>query len=84
MLREASRDVLGTPVEITEAELMEILGPRHFVEIRRTPGGPSPVETSRASEVARAVLDADRAWLARTRSAMTAADERLRARSRSL
>ena len=84
MLREASRDVLGTPVEITEAELMEILGPRHFVEIRRTPGGPSPVETSRASEVARAVLDSDRAWLARTRSAMTAADERLRARSRSL
>ena len=84
MLREASRDVLGAPVEITEAELMEILSPRHFVEIRRTPGGPSPIETSRASEVARTVLDGDRAWLGRTRTAMTAADERLRARSRSL
>src|SRR5262245_45715577 len=84
MLREASRDVLGAPVEITEPELMEVLSPRHFVEIRRTPGGPSPIETARASEVASTVLDADRVWLARTRTAITAADERLHARSRSL
>ncbi len=84
MLREASRDVLGAPVEIAEAELRQILSPRHFVEIRRTPGGPSAIETARASEIATAVLDADRAWLARTRRAMTAAEERLRARSRSL
>jgi argininosuccinate lyase len=84
MLRHASREVLGAPVELTEEELTEILSPRHFVDVRRTPGGPSPIETSRASEAASAVLDADRAWLARTRAATTAADERLRARSRSL
>jgi len=84
LLRDASRDALGAPVELTEAELTEILSPRHFVDVRRTPGGPSPIETSRASESAAAVLDADRAWLARTRAATTAADERLRARSRSL
>jgi len=84
MLRDASREALGVPVELTASELTEILSPRHFVEVRRTPGGPSPIETSRASEMASAVLDADRAWLARTRASITAADERLRARSRSL
>ena len=84
ILRDASRESLGVPVELTAAELAEILSPRHFVDVRRTPGGPSPIETSRASEMARAVLDADRAWLARTRAATTAADERLHARSRSL
>jgi argininosuccinate lyase len=84
MLQQASRDVLGVPVAVTAAELTEILSPLHFVDVRRTPGGPSPIETSRASDVAGAVLDTDRAWLARTRAAITAADERLRARSRSL
>jgi argininosuccinate lyase len=57
------------------------MSPRHFVDVRRTPGGPSPIETSRAIEQAGAALDADRAWLTRTRAALTAADERLRARS---
>ena len=53
MLRDASRDALGAPVELTEAELTEIMSPRHFVDVRRTPGGPSPIETSRASDVGR-------------------------------
>jgi hypothetical protein len=35
-------------------------------------------------EQAGAVLDADRAWLARARTATTAADERLRAKSLTL
>jgi argininosuccinate lyase len=84
MLQHASREALGAQVAVTAAELTEILSPRHFVDVRRTPGGPSPIETSRASDVAGAVLDTDRAWLVRTRAAITAADEHLRARSRSL
>jgi argininosuccinate lyase len=89
MLRDAARDALGVrarerAVEITATELTEILSPRHFIDVRRTPGGPAPLETSRATEAAGTVLDADRAWLARTRAATAAADERLRARSRSL
>ena len=84
MLRDISREVLGTPLEMSEAELAQIMSPRHFVDVRRTPGGPSPIETSRALEQAGAALDADRAWLARTRAALTAADERLRARSLAL
>ena len=84
ILHEVGRETLGEPLEFLEAELTEILSPRHFVDVRRTPGGPSPIETSRALDTAGAVLDADRAWLARTRAAATAAEERLRARSLSL
>jgi argininosuccinate lyase len=89
MLRDAARDALGVrarerAVEITATELTKILSPRHFIDVRRTPGGPSPIETSRATDAASGVLDADRAWVARTRAATAAADERLRARSRSL
>jgi argininosuccinate lyase len=84
MLRDITRDVLGAPLELTAAELSQIMSPRHFVDVRRTPGGPSPIETSRALQQANAALDADRAWLTRIRAALTAADERLRARSLSL
>jgi len=81
MLRDISREVLGSPVEMTETELAQIMSPRHFVNVRTTAGGPSPIETSRALGQAGAALDADRGWLTRTRAALTAADERLRARS---
>jgi argininosuccinate lyase len=84
MLRDISREVLGAPLEMSEAELAEIMSPRHFIDVRTTRGGPSPIETSRALAQAGAALDADRAWLTRTRAALTAADERLRARSLSL
>jgi argininosuccinate lyase len=83
-LRDVSRDVLGTPIELTGKELSEIMSPRHFVLVRRTPGGPSPAETSRALAAAATLLDADRAWLVRTRAAAAAAEEHLRARSLNL
>ena len=83
-LRQVSREALGTPIELAGQELSEILSPRHFVLVRRTPGGPSPAETSRALHAAAAALDADRAWLLRTRAAVAAAEERLRARSMNL
>src|SRR4030095_16759358 len=83
-LRAASLEILGAPLELAESELAEIMSPRHFVLVRRTPGGPSPVETSRALQQATAVLDADRAWLARTRATVKSAEDQLRARSMSL
>jgi argininosuccinate lyase len=84
ILGEVCREATGEPLELSAEELTEILSPRHFVDVRCTPGGPSPNETARALEQAVAVLDADRAWLARARAATTAADERLRAKSLSL
>ena len=84
MVRKVSQDEFGVPVELTESEVTEIMSPRHFVHVRRTPGGPSPVETSRALSIAGTILEADRTWLARTGAAVAAAAERLRARSLSL
>jgi argininosuccinate lyase len=84
LLREVCQETLGEPVDLPEAELAAILSPRHFVDVRRTPGGPSPIETASALEHAGAVLGADRAWLARARAGTIAADERLRAKSLSL
>ena len=83
-LRDVSREALGAPFEFTEDEIAAILSPRHFIEVRETPGGPAPGETARALAEATASLDADRLWLARTRAAIVAADERLRARSGAL
>jgi hypothetical protein len=46
------------------------MSPRHFVEVRTTPGGPAPVETTRALEESRKQVATDRAWLDRTRGAI--------------
>src|SRR5438105_2669816 len=41
LLADASTEVLGKPLIYSEDELTRILSPRHFVEIRRTFGGPA-------------------------------------------
>src|SRR5262249_34133906 len=48
ILREVSRNVAGKEIVYTDAQLAEILSPRHFVEGRKTHGGPAPSETTRA------------------------------------
>jgi argininosuccinate lyase len=68
VLREVSREVAGTEIVYTDAQLAEILSPRHFVEVRTTHGGPAPSETARALGVAEVTLAADETWLADTRS----------------
>jgi argininosuccinate lyase len=84
MLREVSRETLGEALDIDEPRLAEIMTPRHFVLVRRTPGGPSPVETARALGESTTALAADHDWLSRTRGAARAAEEQLRARSQRL
>jgi len=56
-------EVRGAAQEYTPEELATITSARHFVEVRRTPGGPAPSETSHALGVSRELLDGDRAWL---------------------
>ena len=84
MLASVSSDLLGAPLTYTDAQIAEILSPRHFVEVRRTHGGPAPDETARAIEESRALLDRDQAWLVRTRDALASAEARLRDRSAAL
>jgi argininosuccinate lyase len=83
-LANVSTDILGEPLQYTDREIEDILSPRHFVDVRRTQGGPAPSETARAIDEARGTLDADRRWLAATRDALAAADARLQERCRAL
>src|SRR5437773_2007352 len=84
LLADASREVLGTPLTYSESALKEILSPRHFVNVRTTPGGPAPEETGRAANASRRQLEADEAWRSRATSALAQAERTLAERSAAL
>lgn len=79
LVREISKDVTGTEIVYTDAQLAQILSPQHFVEVRKTHGGPSPSETRRALEVSKSALATDDEWLKAARGRLRAAEEQLRA-----
>src|SRR5207247_2092301 len=81
LVADASAQILGAPLRYSEAALATILSARHFVEVRKTLGGPAPEETARAIAASRAQLEADRTWLTRTSGALSAAERRLAERS---
>jgi argininosuccinate lyase len=81
LLTEVSRGLLDPPVAYTEARLAEILSARHFVDIRKTPGGPAPEETARAIGVSQKIFSDDSAWLRERRTRLAAAEQRLHDRS---
>jgi argininosuccinate lyase len=72
-LADVSKAVTGRALVYDDARLREILSPAHFVEIRKTPGGPSPSITAAAIDASRELLTGDRAWLADTRARLAAA-----------
>jgi argininosuccinate lyase len=84
LLADASADILGTPLSYSEAQLTHILSPRHFVEIRRTFGGPAPEETARAAQHSRTQLEADEAWWTGATDALAMAEHTLAERSAAL
>jgi argininosuccinate lyase len=84
LLREVSQSVLGRPIEFDEAKLAQVLSARHFVEVRKTPGGPAPSEMAKALTASRELLACDRKWLTETRNKLQRADERLTEAAREL
>ena len=84
LLLEASTDVAPEPIRYSEDGLKAVLSPRRFVEVRRTHGGPAPVETARAAAQSLDALRADERWTAAAVSALADADRQLLARSREL
>ncbi|BCS31241.1 argininosuccinate lyase 2 [Luteitalea sp. TBR-22] len=78
VLDAATTAVLGRTLPYTEEELQHVLSARHFVEVRRTLGGPSPERTTEALAAEAASLSADRAWTTRTRNALLEASRGLR------
>ncbi len=79
LVAEISKDVTGTAIEYTDAELDELLSPEHFVAIRRTHGGPAPEVTGAAIEDSRGLLAEDANWIASTRARLLGAESGLRA-----
>src|SRR4051794_2973469 len=84
LLAEASAEVLGVPITYSEAALATILSARHFVDVRRTLGGPAPAETERASQASRALLAEDQAWWTTATDNLSRAQRRLAERAASL
>src|SRR5262245_31736422 len=84
MLAEATKGVLDTPLPYTDADLEKILSPRHFVNVRKTYGGPANDETARATEASANHLNADQAWWTGKMTALTDAEQRLATRAQAL
>src|SRR5687768_4443752 len=84
LLADVSAEVLGSALSYSSEEIAEVLSPRHFVEVRQTPGGPAPTETARALGDSRTRLDGDREWLTHVRHGLGDAERMLRDRSTSL
>src|SRR5437867_3635547 len=84
LLADASKDLAGTPLKYSEAELTRVLSPRYFVEIRKTLGGPAPEETARAATASGRPLEADEAWRSRATNALAHAERTLAERSAAL
>ena len=84
LLKDASGELLGAPLNYTEKQLVEILSPRHFVEIRRTHGGPAPEETARAAKASHRQLAADEEAWAHSADALAKAERTLAERSAAL
>ena len=58
--------------------LARVLSPRHFVEVRTTPGGPAPCETARAIAASRLRLAEDDGWLKARIESLRGAESELR------
>jgi argininosuccinate lyase len=84
LLADVSGDVLGAPLTYSDAEVTRMLSPRHFVEIRRTPGGPAPAETLRAATAAAQQLESDRGWWSTATDALAEAERLLADRAAAL
>lgn len=83
-LAAVSGDLLGVPLRYTDAQIAGIMSPRHFVDVRRTRGGPSPGETGRALAQSQQTLGADQAWIAAAGGRLAAAQAELRRRAEAL
>jgi argininosuccinate lyase len=84
LLRQISHEVAGKAIAYSDAQLTEILSPAHFVDVRKTYGGPAPSETERALRVSKNALAADDEWLSAARGRLTAAEQKLKTAAASL
>ena len=78
LLAQISAHVHGTPIHYSSDQLAHILSPAHFVEIRRTPGGPNPDVVAKAISASRERLATDRHWFESAIGKLRRAEEELK------
>jgi argininosuccinate lyase len=78
VLRDATTSVLEHAIELTEEELALALSARNFVNVRTTPGGPSPAVTGPAIEASTMRLAADISAHHSSRTRLREAEQKLR------
>jgi argininosuccinate lyase len=83
-LARASMALMGRSIKYSDAKLQHVMSPRYFVDVRRTLGGPSPEETTRALAESRNAYERDRSdWHGR-RERLARAEQALEERVRQL
>jgi argininosuccinate lyase len=76
LLRAASKEVTGREIVMDDKALTKLLSPEHFVEVRKTLGGPSPDVTKAALGESRTLLATDRAASKRLRDGIRASESK--------
>jgi argininosuccinate lyase len=84
LVASATSELLGRPLAYSEDALAQILSPRHFVDVRKTIGGPAPEATAHALAVSSDQLQADQDWWRDATNALTLAEKRLADKSAAL
>ena len=81
LLGDATLELLGTPIQYSDVELDTILSPRHFVDVRKTSGGPAPEVTAQAIATSGNQLQADQGWCHDATNGLRLAEKKLAERS---
>jgi argininosuccinate lyase len=84
VLAAVSLELTGTPIAMTDDRLREVLSARHFVNVRRTHGGPAPEVVAEALRRSQEIMDDDRRWVESMRRTLEDARELLRQRAAAL
>jgi argininosuccinate lyase len=77
LLHDVSLSVLGRAIDYDEPALTDLLSARHFVEVRRTAGGPAPDVVADALARSRELAGDDAKWHGDAREKLQRADARL-------
>ncbi len=75
MLQTSARNVLGQPLDFSQAQFTRALDPEHFVAVRRGPGGVAPDATESVLENQDQSLAADRTWFVAAQQRLVAAEQ---------